>query len=59
MPDFVSRKRLKKKVIDRWENEGGMSPADRTKAAAAHPPPKRKRKKMRLEFSQDSPRDRA
>jgi len=23
MPDYVSRKKLKKKVLDRWENEGG------------------------------------
>jgi len=26
MPDYTSRKRLKKKVLDRWENEGGMIP---------------------------------
>ncbi len=42
MPDFVSKKRLKKKVLERWENEGGNLSSD--KAAAAHPPPKRKRK---------------
>lgn len=59
MPDFVSRKRLKKKVIDRWENEGGTTSADRTKAAAAPPPPKRKRKNMRAKLSPDIPRDRA
>ena len=58
MPDYVSRKRLKNKVIDRWENEGGMTPADRTKAAAVNPLPKRKRKKMRLQSSQDIPRER-
>ncbi len=23
MPDYASRKRHKKKVLDRWENEGG------------------------------------
>jgi len=57
MPDFVSRKRLKKKVIDRWENEGGRTSADRTKAASASPP-KRKRKNARAELSHDSPRDR-
>lgn len=56
MPDFVSRKRLKKKVVDRWENEGGMTSADRTKVAAA-PPPKRKRKNMRQQVSQGSPRE--
>lgn len=56
MPDFVSRKRLKKKVVDRWENEGGMTSADRTKVAAA-PSPKRKRKNMRQQVSQGSPRE--
>jgi len=59
MPDFVSRKRLKKKVIDRWENEGGVTSADRTKAAASTPTPKRKRKNMRAQPSQDISRDRA
>lgn len=24
MPDYASRKRLKKKLLDRWENEGGL-----------------------------------
>jgi hypothetical protein len=52
MPDFVSRKRLKKKVIDRWENEGGATSADRKKMAAAPPEPKRKRKNMRGQASQ-------
>jgi hypothetical protein len=54
MPDFVSRKRLKKKVIDRWENEGGTTGTDRTKAAEDPPQPKRKRKNMRARLSQDS-----
>jgi hypothetical protein len=54
MPDFVSKKRLKKKVIDRWENEGGVASDGRTKAAAAPPPPpKRKRKNTRAQISQD------
>ncbi len=26
MPDKISRKRHKKKVLDRWENEGGALP---------------------------------
>ena len=26
MPDPVSRKKHKKKVLERWENEGGMIP---------------------------------
>jgi hypothetical protein len=32
MPDYVTRKRLKKKMLDRWENEGGRISADRTSA---------------------------
>jgi hypothetical protein len=30
MPDNISRQRLKKKVLDRWENEGGKVLADQT-----------------------------
>ncbi|HKO95684.1 MAG TPA: hypothetical protein VJU86_01740 [Pyrinomonadaceae bacterium] len=33
MPDPISRKRLKKKMLDRWENEGGAIAADTTSAA--------------------------
>ncbi len=32
MPDPVARKRLKNKMLDRWENEGGAIPADATTA---------------------------
>ncbi len=32
MPDRVARKRLKKKMLDRWENEGGAIAADTTTA---------------------------
>jgi hypothetical protein len=28
MPDLVSRKKHEKKVLDRWENEGGQLSAD-------------------------------
>lgn len=28
MPDQIERKRLKKKMLDRWENEGGRVAAD-------------------------------
>ena len=31
MPDQIARKRLKKKMLDRWENEGGMINADPTR----------------------------
>ncbi|HEX8138238.1 MAG TPA: hypothetical protein VF544_11655 [Pyrinomonadaceae bacterium] len=32
MADDIARKRLKKKVLDRWENEGGKINADPTGA---------------------------
>lgn len=35
MPDPIARERLKKKVLDRWENEGGRIAADPTSADAA------------------------
>ncbi len=47
MPDFVSKKKLKKKVLDRWENEGGNLSADGKKSPETGLPPKRKRKKER------------
>ncbi len=28
MPDPIARKRLKKKMLDRWENEGGRIASD-------------------------------
>ena len=34
MPDPVARERLKKKMLDRWENEGGSIAADTTGADA-------------------------
>jgi hypothetical protein len=37
MPDPVARKRLKKKMLDRWENEGGRIAADTTSADASKP----------------------
>lgn len=37
MPDPVARKRLKKKMLDRWENEGGRVAADTTSADASIP----------------------
>jgi hypothetical protein len=37
MPDPIARKRLKKKMLDRWENEGGRIAADTTSADASRP----------------------
>ena len=48
MPDYISRKKLKKKVLDRWENEGGNLSANAKTLSENGPPPKRKRKKDRL-----------
>ncbi len=47
MPDFVSKKKLKKKVLDRWENEGGNLSASGKKSTESDLSPKRKRKKDR------------
>lgn len=35
MPDPIARKRLKKKMLDRWENEGGRIATDTTSADAS------------------------
>jgi len=37
MPDPISRKRLRKKMLDRWENEGGRIASDTTSADASGP----------------------
>ena len=37
MSDPIARKRLKKKVLDRWENEGGRIATDTTSADASRP----------------------
>ena len=37
MPDPIARKRLKKKMLDRWENEGGTIASDTTSADASRP----------------------
>lgn len=40
MPDAIERKRLKKKMLERWENEGGRiaesADADDTRPAIEH-----------------------
>ena len=32
MGDYIARKRLKKKMLDRWENEGGKVSSEQTTA---------------------------
>jgi hypothetical protein len=37
MSDYVARKRLKKKMLDRWENEGGRICSEPIKADERRP----------------------
>ena len=37
MPDYITRKRLKQKVLERWENEGGKINADPSIADKSSP----------------------
>jgi len=37
MPDPIARKRLKKKMLERWENEGGSIATDMASADATGP----------------------
>ena len=37
MPDPIARKRLKKKMLDRWEDEGGSIAPDTISADASRP----------------------
>lgn len=42
MSDPIARKRLKKKMLDRWENEGGRIATDTTSADSSRPTSKDK-----------------
>ena len=37
MPDENARKRLKKRMLDRWENEGGRIVSDSTTSSESNP----------------------
>jgi len=37
MPDPIARKRLKKRMLDRWENEGGSIASDTTSTDTSAP----------------------
>jgi hypothetical protein len=54
MPDQISRKRLKKKMLDRWENEGGRISADPTGADEDRPTSDQESEGRQLSASQDS-----
>ena len=53
MPDPIARKRLKKKMLDRWENEGGSIASNTTSADATRPTSEDKGHSKKL----SSPRD--
>ena len=54
MPDYVSRKKLEKKVIDRWENEGGR-PAPYNNKQFDEPKKKHKVRKSKDQSRVQSP----
>ena len=54
MPDQIARKRLKKKMLDRWENEGGSISADPTSADEGTPASSHKGEGKQLSASRDN-----
>jgi hypothetical protein len=54
MPDPIARKRLKKKMLDRWENEGGSIATDTTSADASRPSNANKAQGKKLSSPSDS-----
>ena len=54
MPDQIARKRLKKKMLDRWENEGGRISADPTGADEGTPTSSHKGEGKQLSASRDN-----
>ena len=55
MPDPIERKRLKKKMLDRWENEGGRIGADSTGADDTKPTSADVRNDTQLSASHGNP----
>ena len=54
MPDPIARKRLKKKMLDRWENEGGRVVDDTTSADEKSSTSKSKGKGKQIPASRES-----
>jgi hypothetical protein len=54
MPDQIARKRLKKKMLDRWENEGGRISADPISADKGRPTSVHEGERKQLSASHDS-----
>ncbi len=56
MPDNIERKRLRKKMLDRWENEGGRIAADSVTANQSNPANQREGKGSQASASNNSSR---
>ncbi len=54
MPDPIARKRLKKKMLDRWENEGGKIATDTTSVDVSGPPSEEKGQGRKLSSPGDN-----
>jgi len=54
MPDPITRKRLKKKMLERWENEGGRIATDTTSADPNRPTSENKDPGKKLSSSRDN-----
>ena len=54
MPDPIARKRLKKKMLDRWENEGGRIATDITGVDTSKPTNEEKAQGTRLSSPNDN-----
>jgi hypothetical protein len=57
MPDPIARKRLKKKMLDRWENEGGRIAPDTTSADANRSTSEKKSHRKKLSSPRDNSTD--
>lgn len=55
MPDPIERKRLKKKMLDRWENEGGRIGADPPDSDDPRPASEHRGKAKQLSASRGNP----
>ena len=54
MPDPTARKRLKKKMLDRWENEGGRIATDTTTADDTRPTSEDKGHSKKVSFPRNN-----
>lgn len=54
MPNYTARKRLKKKMLDRWENEGGRVSTEPPTADKGGPSNDHRSEHKQLSSSQDN-----